>query len=98
MKKKTMEFENELRSMIMDSLGKDISQEERDALNSAKISLDKSEYLPKIISKLRKSLTPLAVKRTLSHDLSELYKFITSSKASNKNLGGGLIMSWGRLF
>ncbi|MEG0810394.1 bacteriocin immunity protein [Lactococcus lactis] len=98
MKKKQIEFENELRSMLIVALEKDISQEERNALSIAKKSLDNSEYLPKTILNLRKALTPLAINQTLNHDLSELYKFITSSKASNKNLGGGLIMSWGRLF
>lgn len=77
--------------MINESLTKDIPQHEKDVLTKAKINLEKNTYLPRIISDLRSSLTPLAMSKQLSKETGKLYLTITNYPYTNNNLGGGLI-------
>lgn len=97
-KNKQKDFEKELLNQIDDALNVNLNQAEKEALLKAKKALEKSDYLPRIISDLNAALTPMAINRSLSKELSMFYKFINDSKVSNKSLGRGLISSWGPLF
>lgn len=99
MKKQSQkEFEAELLSKIDDLLLLNITPKELEALSLAKKQLKKSTYLPRIISDLIMNLTPLAINQTMTKEIAEFYLFINKSGSSNKNLGGGIISSWGGLF
>ncbi|MDI6552087.1 bacteriocin immunity protein [Leuconostoc suionicum] len=92
------EIEVDLLDQITDLiLDKNINQVEREALIVAKMSLEKKQYLPKIIANLKADLTPLAMKNSLSKALSPFYLQLTSQKFADKyqGFGYGLGMSLG---
>lgn len=84
--KKEEEILNDI-NFILEST---ISMEEKEILIDAKRRLEKKEYFPKIISILEGELTPLAMQRKLSKNLSTFYLKITSHKFKDKGLGRGL--------
>lgn len=85
---------NQITDLILDT---NINNIEREALIVAKIALEKKEYLPKIISDLKSSLTPLAMKNMMSKTLKPFYLYLTSQQFSDKyqGLGYGLGMIFG---
>ncbi|WP_270323233.1 bacteriocin immunity protein [Lactococcus petauri] len=97
-KQNQKQFETELLDKINYLLSIDITPKESEALLLAKKQLETSTYLPRVISDLKMTLTPLAIKQTLTKEVSDFYRFINKSNSGNKNLGGGLISSWGPMF
>lgn len=74
---------------------KEIPQNEKAILTKAKTTLENNSYLPRVVSDLRASLTPLAISGQLSKETGELYLTITNYPYTNNNLGGGLISVFG---
>ncbi|MFS1229199.1 bacteriocin immunity protein [Enterococcus lactis] len=77
---------NQITDLILD---KNITQTEREILIGSKVSLEKKQYLPKIIADLKSELTPLAIKNSLSKPLSPFYLQLTSQKFADKYQGLG---------
>ncbi|MEY8442824.1 bacteriocin immunity protein [Lactococcus ileimucosae] len=76
----------------------ELTLKESEALILAKKQLEASTYLPRVVSALKITLTPLALKQTMTKEMSDFYHFINKASPENKNLGGSLISSWGRIF
>lgn len=74
---------------------KEIPKNEKAILTKAKTTLENNSYLPRVVSDLRTSLTPLAVSGQLSKETGKLYLTITNYPYTNNNLGGGLISVFG---
>ena len=100
MKKQTQkQFEVELLEKINYLLSlNEITPQETETLVLAKKQLKNSTYLPRIISDLKLSLTPLAIKQKMTKEVAEFYRWLNKSNSGSKNLGGGLITSWGSIF
>ncbi|AKP66938.1 bacteriocin immunity protein [Companilactobacillus ginsenosidimutans] len=87
----------ELLTIINQDIELDISNEEKGYLETAKNQLIKKEYLPKITSQLRTSLTPIAMRKELSKPLSDLYLKLVSQEFQSRGFGGGLGVIFGQI-
>ncbi|MGX6971123.1 bacteriocin immunity protein [Vagococcus bubulae] len=85
----------EILDMILELLTKDITDKEKNIFIQTKRTLESRHYLPRVISDLRASLTPLAMSKQLSKETGKLYLTITNYPYTNNNLGGGLISVFG---
>lgn len=78
-------------------LENELTTEEREIFVAAKKDFDKKVYFPKIINDMAGSLTPLAIQRVLTKNVSPFYLKITSHEFKNKyqGFGYGLGMMFG---
>ncbi|MQS52919.1 bacteriocin immunity protein [Companilactobacillus mishanensis] len=81
---------DELLKLVNADLELNITPFERETLLDAKKQLEKKDYLPKICGELRGAFTPLAMRRELSKDISDLYLKVVSGEFQDNRFGGGL--------
>ncbi|MEY8446274.1 bacteriocin immunity protein [Enterococcus ratti] len=88
--KKTKEIEtilSEIYDLILDTK---IKEEERTILLTAKNSLEKKHYFPKVMQDLECQLRPLAIKGELTPTIAAFYMKISTLGKFEKELGRGL--------
>ncbi|KGI02880.1 bacteriocin immunity protein [Oenococcus oeni] len=94
--KKTVK-EDELFADVQKALAGSPASEEVPILQEAEQALQKKKYLPKITSDLRTTLTPLAVKSSLSPDVKIIYLKIVAEKYRTSSTGTGIGLTFGRI-